>query len=418
MNKYIIIAFLTFFEIVLVAREYSLEELIQISNQKSVSKEIEKTKILEIDAELGKQKADYYPKIKAVVGAEKRESTSEPGINDDHFMAEIRVDYNIFNFGNTGKKINALKSMKAEQVRFANYSNRGNEIDLKKEFYKGLYYKEALETLKKEIEFNQTLKKQVTYKEKQGLVGNADILEIEMREATLKSKVIEYTEHLRQVHDNIKKMTFLSYKEKVLLKGKLQHKPIDVKLQDLLEASRNFNRDLKLSEARMKSLEFELASAKTKGLPKINLRGQYGKLSLDEQNTNDSFEGMFGVYIDIPLFDGGVYRSDLRLQRSRLTRSKLILDKTRLDLEINVTHEYVKMLNIHKQVGLGKINVKNSEVYFKNVLTEYKNGVKNSMDLVSARDRLMNFKNELVKAKMNFLVAQANLERVSGISFD
>ncbi len=410
------IVFISFSELT-IAKEYTLKDLISIAQEKGIDSEIQKAKVLEIEAQIDQSKSDYYPKFSGTIGAERVESRSEPQINDDNFVAELNLDYNLYKFGGTSDRVKALKTLKAEQIKSANYSNKKIEIQIKREFYEALYIREILEMTKSELKYNATLKKQVKNRKSAGLVGNADVLEIEMREATLKNKVIELEEELKHAKDRIRKLTFLSHGQEIILKGEIQHEHFDAKEHELVEAAMLKNRELAQNKAKLTSLKYELDSSKMARLPELNIRGQYGKLKAYQRLTSDSVEGVIGIYVDIPLFDGGTKSSGVELYKARLAQQQMLVKKNSLELEINVAHSYEKMMSIHKQVDLGEINVKRSEVYFKNVLSEYRRGVKNSIDLVSARDRLINFKDELILHKMKFLVAKANLEEVTGASF-
>lgn len=400
------------------AKEYTYESLLTLARKNSISSEIAKTRVIELEAEIEKTQSDYFPKIRAVIGNERRDSRSEPEINKNNFVGELRVDYNLYRFGGTSDKIDSLRTLRNEEIKIADFTQKNLERSLKKEYFEALYYKHELSILEEELKFNKTLKKQVNLRKKQGLVGDADVLEIDMRDATLKDKILQIEEHYQHSLDSIRKLTFISHEEEIKLKGDIPHEHFDVKIDELVEAAYKKNLELSNTLSKVESINFELNSSKTKRLPEINLMGRYGKMRIDEQYTNnESLEGLVGVYVDIPLFDGGEKSSQTKILKSRLAREKLKATKSKKNLHIDVLHRFEKMQNIHKQVDLAEINVKNSKNYFNNVLKEYKRGVKNSLDLVSARDRLMNFKKDLIAAKRNFLVAKIDLEEVVGVSF-
>lgn len=400
------------------SKEYSFKNLLELAKKNSIQTEIEKTKLIEIDAKIDASRSDYYPKLKAVIGSERRDSRSEPEISQDNFVGELRLEYKLYRFGETNNKVDSLKALKMEQVNIANFKLKGIERNLKKAFYQALFFKTYLDILKEELNFNKTLKKQVTIKKNQGLVGKADVLEIDMRDATLKDKTLQTEEHYTHLLDSIRKITFLSHDDPIQLKGTIPHEHFDVKIEELVKAAEKKNLEINRTINKVESLNHQLNAVQTQRLPEVKLMGRYGKMRIDEQYTiNESMEGLVGVYVEIPLFDGGQRSSESKIVKSRLAREKLSLTQNKKSLEIDVLHHFEKMQNIHKQVDLAEENVKNSSVYFKNVLSEYKRGVKNSLDLVSARDRMMNFKKDLNAAKRDFIIAKINLEEVVGVSF-
>ncbi|MDA8793060.1 TolC family protein [Bacteriovoracaceae bacterium] len=400
------------------AKQYTYESLLNLAKKNSINQEIYKTKVIEIDGRIDHEKSSYYPKLKAIIGSEKIDSGSEPDINESNFVGEIRLDYNLYRFGGTKDKINSLNALKSEQIKVSEFENKNLERKLEKEYLEGLYFNNYLQILISERKFNSQLKKQVSLKRRQGLVGEADVLEIDMREATLKDKILQNEEHFQHTLDNIRKLTFLTHEENIEISGELPHEHFDVKIDELVQAAYKKNLELNRLFSRIDSINYELNAKKSDRLPEVNLRARYGKMRIDERYTsNESLEGLVGIYVDIPLFDGGMVSSQNKVLISQLAREKLTLTKSKKNLKIDVLHHYEKMQNVHKQVDLAEANVSNGEKYFKNVLSEYKRGVKNSIDLVSARDRLMNFKFDLISAKRNFLFAKINLEEVVGVSF-
>tara|TARA_Y100000768_G_scaffold386975_1_gene376795 strand:- start:5896 stop:7101 length:1206 start_codon:yes stop_codon:yes gene_type:complete len=400
------------------AKVYKFDELMEMAKKNNILGEINKAKVLELDAQIKNTNSEFYPKINAVFGGEKVDSQSEPEISNNNFVAELRLKYNLYSFGATANKIDALKSLRSEQVKISSYSEAYLRRELKKQYYQALYYKKVLDIIEDELKFNKTLRSQVKRRFNQGLVGNADVLEISMRDATLKDKKLQFQEMFQHTKDNIRKLTLIDHDTVIELVDEIKHEHFHVDIKELIKAAEKQNLDISRSNNRVRSLNFKLAEAKSRSLPKVYLAGRYGKMRYDEKYTEDSLEGLVGVYVDIPLFDGGAKTAKVSSEKAKLVQEKLNLTKLNKALEIDVLHHNEKMENIHRQVDLAEENVKSAKKYFNNVMSEYKRGVKNSLDLVSARDRLMNFEKDLILAKKEFLFAKLDLEEVSGVKFN
>ena len=141
-------------------------------------------------------------------------------------------------------------------------------------------------------------------------------------------------------------------------------------------------------------------------------------MRIDETYTSEnSLEGLAGIYVDIPIWDGGKRESQAELQRLKASKKELEFQRVVRDLEVEVSHELHKLKNALKQIELSEKSLKASREYYRNVLSEYKRGIKSSMDLISARDRLANFQKSLVKFKMHFITSRLNLQEMTGLSF-
>ena len=397
------------------SKEYSFEQLLEIAKDNSLVNKILKTRVNEIETQIKLAKSDYYPKLRAIVGNEQRDSRDETDINQNNFVGEIRLDYNLYRFGGTKNKLSSLEALKEEEIKISKYNQRKIETSLKKEYFEAIFHKLELSIIEEELKFNNSLKKQVRQRNQQGLVGKADILEVEMRDASLKNKKLQAQEHYQHTLDNIRKITYLSHEEEIDVVGELPHKHIHLDTDKLVETAYKNNIEYSQTLAQVKSVNLAIKSQKAKRLPEVNLRARYGKMRIDEQYTRDeSLEGLVGLYVNIPIFDGGEKKSYEELLRIKLEREKLVEVKSKNTLKIDVIHRVEKMQNLHEQIDLAELNIKNGTNYFKNVLSEYKRGVKNSIDLVSARDRLMTFKNDHILAKKNFVISELDLKEIVG----
>lgn len=400
------------------AKVFGFDELYKLAQKNNISGEITKAKVLELDADIKSANSEFYPKISAVVGGEKVDSQSEPEVSKNNFLAELRLKYNLYSFGSTTNRIDSLKSLKKERVKLSNYTDTILRRKLKKQYYQAIYYKNVLGIIEEELKFNKKMRSQVGQRHKQGLVGRADVLEVSMRDATLKGKKLQNQEKYQHTKDNIRKMALIDHETVIEFQDEIQHEHFDVNVAELIKAAEKNNLEISKSLGKVNSLNFKLAEAKANSLPEVYLSGRYGRMRYDEKYTEDSVEGLVGLYIDIPLFDGGSRTAKVAKEKARLVQEKLNFSRLNKAINIDVLHHHEKMVNIHRQVDLAEENLKSAKRYFKNVMNEYNRGVKNSLDLVSARDRLVNFKKDLILAKKDFLFAKYDLEEVSGVKFE
>ena len=391
-----------------------LEETALKNNPLIIQEQLE---LRELKSQIKKVKADYYPEVKVIVGQENLIAPDESKIEQNKNVAELRVDYNLYQFGASKNQLKALKENKEIHLKSIDYLKEQIKRDLKRLFYSTLSLKKELKLIGEEIRYNNTLRKQVHNKKKQGLVGAADALEIEMRDATLKNRQIKVTEEYQHGLDLIRKITLLPHEQAISLQGDIPHSHFEVSLKELHSATKSKNLELAKVNSEINSLAYRTDSSFSKRLPSLKLMGRYGNMRIDETySSNNSQEGLVGLYLEIPLFDGGRKSSNQAIQESRLERSKQKLRKTKHDIEIDLAHKFEKFQNIHTLLDLSEKNLESAKKYFKNVLSEYKRGVKNSLDLVSARDRLYQFHIDVINYKKEYQLSKLDLEKITGLN--
>ena len=399
------------------AKVYSFDELLKLAKKNSIQIEIEKTKILELRAKLKELKADYYPKLSAVIGSERREARSEPEINETNLVGEVRLEYNLFKFGANSQKAKALVTLIDQHTKNFDYHTLKLRRELKEIFYELSYFIKYKRLLNDELEYNQKLYKQVSFKKRQGLVGAADTLEFKMRKANLTGLVLSSDAKIQKLSDEIKKLTLLEEID-FSIREDLPHEHFSVKLSDLKKSAKLKNNKLLRRQSKVSSALHALDGSRADRLPSLDLQGRYGKMRIDEQYANDSLEGVVGVFLTIPLFDGGANSSKVDLKKAQYARERLKLNRLQKELNLDVESRLLNMQNIHKNVDLAQESVENSEAYFKIVYSEYSRGIKNSLDLVSARNQILDFKTNFLKYKRDYLIAKLKLEEAAGANFD
>lgn len=399
------------------ARKYDLAELLNLMQRNNLLLKIEKTKEEELSAKIKGFKSYDLPKVWATFGGERQEVPSMTSLNEENLVGEFHADYKLYTFGKISNQIKALESSRSEQKKIGRFRLLEMRKKLEEEYYHALFFKEQLNLLNEELIFNKTLRKQVRRKRKQGLVGNADLLEVDMRDATLKHSILKNEEYYQHTLDSIRKILFVDHDFEIDLAGEISHHHYSLVSGDLVKATQDKNIELAKAVSQVEINNYLVKSNSADRLPEVNLRGRFGKMRIDEKYTDNRLEGIVGLYVDIPIFDGQ-RSAKYNVQEAIAKRKRLQLERARNNTNIDVIHSLEKMTNIHKQVDLGEVNVKNALVYFKNVSREYNRGIKNSIDLVSARDRLVYFKQGLLSSKRDYILTKIKLEKISGVAIN
>ncbi|MCR9203271.1 MAG: TolC family protein [Halobacteriovoraceae bacterium] len=397
-------------------REFNLEELYQHSLKNHPQVKILKSKVKEIEFAIKELKSSYYPELSAVVGGERRQAAQDSSIDTNRFVAEVRVKYNLFRFNKSADEIKTLEKILEKESLDFNWWQENLYREMKAQYTVAQSLNEKLQILNEELRTNSILKKSVQKRRKSGLIGKSDILDIELRRNQLLTSINDLNEELDHSMDKLRKLSFIEHSDKIKVMGELPHHHYSLKLSQLIEKAKKNNIRIKRSRYLKQAQLSELNKANKNYLPEVNLSGRYGRMRIDEQyvNSTNQNEGLIGVYVNIPLFSGGSKKSTRQIYeekyQQRLQEAKLHENNESIEL----THKFELLEKVHQKVDLLEDGLKRGKSYFQNVMSEYKRGVKNSLDLVSSRDRLVNLNMNLIEAKTKYIITLLNIEELTG----
>ena len=392
------------------------KKVLEIGVKESLRLKVEKTKLKEFNANLDEESSAHYPSVNLIIGQELRDSSDEPDIQQDKTLTELRVNYSISDLFKSNKKRKSINSMIKFQKHRIDTSSFFVENSLKREFYEALFYKELLSLYDSEIKQATLIKSLVSKKRKQGLVSESELVEIEMRASFLKEERISFEEKYHHQLDEIRIISNLDHSKDFDVKGELKFSPVKLNINDLASHLQKFDMELQENESKMNSLKHELANAKIERLPNLYVSGRYGNMRIDEQYTaSPSREGLVGIYLDIPLFDGGKKKSVTQAYESRLESQRLLAKKQKNSSEIELRHKAEKLSNFNKRIDLVASSIKRVKSYYKQVRSEYERGVRSSLDLLGARENLLKFTKMRLDLIKNYMLTVLEIERMTGV---
>ena len=409
-----VIIFIMIISINLKAKEFDLSRLHNHAINNSPKGKILNSEVKEIEYGLKRIKSDYLPKLSAIVGGEKRQGASRDPINTERFVAEMRLKYNLFKFGQTNDSLEALEKVYNQKKNSFEWWKINILRKLKVHYFTAISFKSKIDFLKKELSYNLVLSRKVGKRKKSGLIGNSDSLDIELRRSDILTQINFFEEKLNHSLDKLKKLSYLNYKDKILLPIDLPHTHFNLDLEELITESEKKNKELRNSSLAEKEYLSKLNMKNKNKLPEVNLVGRFGKMRIDEQYSTNSTEGLLGLYIEMPLFDGGQKKSIQQIYNEKYQQKVLESKLLKNNNTIEISHKHELLNKTHERLDLLEKGYDRGLVYFKNVLDEYDRGIKNSIDLVSARERLVKINMDRIDSKKDYLMTVLELEELTG----
>ena len=302
-----------------------------------------------------------------------------------------KAEWNLYRGGKDSSEIDKAKiKSDLDRKRFEAVKSKIVR-EVSRVYYELLFLLEGSDLKGKAIEMNQEQMKLAKLKKSSGFTSSADVIEFELREATLNSDL----KMLAQV--TAEKSRELS----VLLGRKDSSMPNLVKGHLARETSRGLSKENILSrleennfeiaqaQAELKLSEKDASISKSGYLPSIDLEAKYGKIANEEKIFADNNNYSVMLKLSVPLFSGFETMNQTKSARSTVVAKDASLARKNLSVFAEVENLFSLLSTLTERLNLEEKNLSKSEDYYKITLSEYKRGVKNSPDMVGASERLL-----------------------------
>jgi len=257
-------------------------------------------------------------------------------------------------------------------------------------YYEMAFILESIAIKEKALELNQEQTKLAHTKKTAGFTSDADVIEFELREATINSDIKE----LRQEKESkSRELSVLLGRNEVsndlAVKGHLEKGTQIPNKDKLIQTISDLNPDIVEAKANLESSKEDKVAARSGFLPKIGLQAKYGKIANEEKVFSENNNYSVGLTVNIPLFSGLSSVNELGAATAQVARSEALVMKQSLSARAEAETLFSKLATIRERLDLEEKTLSRSEQYYKITLGEYRRGVKNSPDMVGAAERLL-----------------------------
>lgn len=265
--------------------------------------------------------------------------------------------------------------------------------DVSRNFHELSFLLESSALKEKALQLNQEQMKLAKLKKSSGFTSSADVIEFELREATLTSdlKMISQltTEKSRELSVLLGRKDISS---SILVKGHLAKEAPSISKEDILRRLRGSNIEVVQANAEVQISQKDAAIAKSGFLPSVDLEAKYGKIANEERVFSENNNYSLMLKISVPLFSGLETLNETRAARSTIAAKEASATRRTLAGQADAENLLSQLTTISDRINLEERNLSKSEEYYKITLGEYRRGVKNSPDMVGASERLLEAK--------------------------
>ena len=346
----------------------------------------------------------YYPKLGVAGGTELRRGTAVP-------MAYAYGTMNFFR-GFDDSNRSSIASIEADKasLRLKQAEFRIG-LDVEEAFYRYLSLRTSMELKKQALDSNINLKKTAAKRRAGGLAAESDVMEFDLREALLRSDLASLEQDIESARVELKRLLGEEMGAVVEPTGKTQHFHLKGELKGYLERIPRENEAVRLASKDVERASVESRRWLSRWLPTIDARVEAGYLDFEGRPANGG-PGVRGIALaKIDLFSGFDSVHQRREGIAQQLKFEAQAKQARVLAEAKVETAYRKVKAIEARVHLEEDNQSRAQRYYKSVLSEYQRGVKNSADMKSAADGVLEASLRAENFKYQFLAHKVELER-------
>lgn len=302
-----------------------------------------------------------------------------------------KADWNLYRGGRDQDAIDKSK-IKRELDRKKYEAVRSRVVrEISRVYYELLFLLEGTALKEKALEMNQEQMKLAKLKKSSGFTSSADVIEFELREATLNSDLKMFSQVISEKSRELSVLlgrTDSSIPN--LVKGHLKRETSPTLLREsILARLKDSNIEIAESKAELQMSQKDASIAKSGFLPAVDLEAKYGRIANEERVFSDNNNYSVMLKVSVPLFSGLETINQTRAASSNVAAKDVATSRKSLSAYAETENLLSQLSTLTDRLNLEEKNLSKSEEYYKITLGEYKRGVKNSPDMVGASERLL-----------------------------
>lgn len=302
-----------------------------------------------------------------------------------------KAEWNLYRGGKDSSELDKAK-IKSDLDRKKYEAIKSKVVrEISRVYYELLFLLEGSDLKEKAIEMNQEQMKLAKLKKSSGFTSNADVIEFELREATLNSDLKMFSQVIAEKSRELS--VLLGRKDSSipsLVKGHLvRETATTLSKENVLSRLKDNNIEIAEAQAEFKMSEKDVSIAKSGFLPSLDLEAKYGKIANEEKVFNDKDNYSVMLKLSVPLFSGLETMNQTKSARSAVVARDAAASRKGLSVVAKTGNLFSQLSTLTDRLNLEEKNLSKSEEYYKITLGEYRRGVKNSPDMVGASERLL-----------------------------
>jgi outer membrane protein TolC len=382
-HQKIIYAFFVVMSQNLVAEDSLFEKNIDVQNKNS--------EINSLNIEKNMQKSLFYPEVNVVTGLGSEFSKGEPETEKGGMLyldSKINL-YNgqkdLINLNINEHKVSKARTEKTSEIRKIQITAHNIALELSS-------LSEEKKLLAQEKENNEKQRTWAKKKVDAGLTTNIELLDFQIKETDLENEIA--INHLKIKENEAELLNLFGNTvslEQILIQVNT--------LPPTNETNTKLTLNEKILMEELAISNLELQKSKKNYLPKIDIEAKVGNITPTSKLLSEKNEHQVALMLTIPLFNG----LNTKYEIQQTVNDKLIKERNLRNFQSNIN----SLIDLEsKKIKLTESLLKNQEEsllkaikFYDQTINEYRRGIKNSADLISSSDRILELKRKIIELK-------------------
>lgn len=402
---------------------WTLQDCINYALEKNIQLQQNKISLQESEIDIKDARASLFPSLSFSTGHNvvnrpyQEQSATVSGT--EIISSDNRTTYNgsyglnaQWTLWNGGKRLNNLKQQKTNrdiaQLAVAETENTLQE-QIAQLFIQILYADESIQINKGTLEVSEATYKRGQELFAEGSISKADLAQLEAQVSNDRYQLVTAESTLRNYKLQLKQLLELDGGEEFnLVLPKLDDEDILKMLPsqtDVYQTALALRPEIQSSKLSIENAKLGISAAKAGYYPTISLSASSSSTT-NSASTNNwaqqmkyGWNNMIGISLSLPIFDNRQNKSTLQKARLQYSTSQLDLANKQKELYSTIEGLWLDALNAQQQYAAAETNVKSSQTSFDLTNEQFSLGMKNTVELLTEKNNLLNAKQQLVQAK-------------------
>jgi len=281
-------------------------------------------------------------------------------------------------------------------------------------FYQVYQRQQSLFISKEELTNQEESYEIIKNKVDAGLAAQEELWQAELNLANARSSVYNAQVSLDNAKDQLKQTIGLDLNNDIDVLANVDVTTVDVDMTDAIDYALKQRMELRQREIDIENAQFNLIRVDANNEFKGNVSLAVGLVGDNEQIGNiyqsPTDQQQFEISFEIPVYDWGQKRSNLKAAEASLQMQELNFDNEKISIQLNIREIYRNMQNLVYQIEIAEKSVENARRTYELNVEKYQNGDLTSMDLSLYQNQLSSKRNELTNALISYKLEFLNLK--------
>ena len=288
------------------------------------------------------------------------------------------------------------------------------ERNVAQSFYNVYSMQMRMNIANEELKNNQESHEIIRNKVDGGLLALEELYQSEVNLATSRSSVYTAELNMHNAMDELKVVIGMPLSDEFELVTVIKADSVEIDPDMAINHALENRMELRQRAIQIENSMFNLMDAKTTNEFAGSISASFG-ITANHEDLGQLFDNptntpSVGLTLNIPIFDWGERKSEIKAAEAELESTKIDLEIEKIDIQVAVRSIIRSIKNLENQIVIQEKTVDNAELPYDINLERYKNGALTSLDLGIIQSQLSDNKMSLTNAIIDYKLELLNLK--------